>query len=211
MAPSIKAFLEATDARRTFYALEKKSTLPDSEIRELCEHAMLTVPSAFNNQSIRMTLLLHDNHDKLWTIVGDTLLKKIGQERYEASTKGRIAGFANAYGTILFWDDPGHVTQLENTAGPLYSDKAAEWTHQSNGMHQYFMWVALEAGGLGCNLQHYNPLIDEQVKETWDLPKHWNLKAQLVFGKIKEGAEKPAEKEQKHKMHERFHHFGVKG
>ena len=76
-------------------------------------------------------------------------------------------------------------------------------------MHQYFMWCALEAAGCGVNLQHYNPLIDEQVKKTWDLPGHWNLKAQMVFGGIaadavlKEKSQKPVE--------ERLHCFGVEG
>lgn len=50
-------------------------------------------------------------------------------------------------------------------------------------MHQYFLWTALEQEGLGANLQHYNPLIDEKVASTWNVPNNWSLKAQLVFGK----------------------------
>jgi uncharacterized protein len=49
-------------------------------------------------------------------------------------------------------------------------------------MHQYFIWTALEQEGLGANLQHYNPLIDEKVANTWGIPVKWSLKAQLVFG-----------------------------
>jgi predicted oxidoreductase (fatty acid repression mutant protein) len=49
-------------------------------------------------------------------------------------------------------------------------------------MHQYAVWVALEAEGLGANLQHYNPLIDEKVQSTWNVPATWLLKSQLVFG-----------------------------
>lgn len=44
-------------------------------------------------------------------------------------------------------------------------------------MHQYYVWMALETHGLGANLQHYNPLIDDEVKKTFDLPEHWILKA----------------------------------
>ena len=34
----------------------------------------------------------------------------------------------------------------------------------------------------GANLQHYNPLIDEEVKKCFELPEHWILNAQMVFG-----------------------------
>ena len=56
-------------------------------------------------------------------------------------------------------------------------------------MHQYFMWTALESyPSMGVNLQHYNPLIDAAVIKEWGLPEHWVLKAQMVFGKVKDGA-----------------------
>ena len=50
-------------------------------------------------------------------------------------------------------------------------------------MHQFVIWTAFEAEGLGCNLQHYNPLIDIKLASMFDVPVTWNLKAQLVFGK----------------------------
>jgi predicted oxidoreductase (fatty acid repression mutant protein) len=50
-------------------------------------------------------------------------------------------------------------------------------------MHQFAIWTALEAEGLGCNLQHYNPLIDAKVAEKWGVDSDWELNAQLVFGK----------------------------
>jgi predicted oxidoreductase (fatty acid repression mutant protein) len=61
-------------------------------------------------------------------------------------------------------------------------------SEHSNAMHQFTMWTALEAEGLGCNLQHYNPLIDNKAKEHWGLDMEWSLKAQLVFGGLGEGA-----------------------
>ena len=57
-----------------------------------------------------------------------------------------------------------------------------------DGMHQFAMWTALEAEGLGCNLQHYNPIIDEKVGAEWDVPKDWKLDSQLVFGTTTEQA-----------------------
>jgi predicted oxidoreductase (fatty acid repression mutant protein) len=35
---------------------------------------------------------------------------------------------------------------------------------------------------LVANLQHYSPLIDEQVQKMWNVPASWKLDAQLVFG-----------------------------
>lgn len=44
------------------------------------------------------------------------------------------------------------------------------------------VWTALASEGFGANLQHYSPLIDEQIQSTWNLPANWKLDAQLVFG-----------------------------
>jgi predicted oxidoreductase (fatty acid repression mutant protein) len=65
---------------------------------------------------------------------------------------------------------------------PIYADKFPLWATQSDAMHQFALWTALEAEGLGCNIQHYNPLIDEQVAKEWNVPRDWVLNAQLVFG-----------------------------
>ena len=55
-------------------------------------------------------------------------------------------------------------------------------------MHQYMLWTAFETEGLGCNLQHYNPLPDEEVQKVWGVPKEWEAKGQLVFGQPQAGA-----------------------
>lgn len=49
-------------------------------------------------------------------------------------------------------------------------------------MTQFTIWTALEAEGLGGNLQHYAPLINEKVAAQWNVPANWELNAQLVFG-----------------------------
>jgi len=49
-------------------------------------------------------------------------------------------------------------------------------------MHQYALWVALEAEGCGANLQHYNPIVDQKIQDHWKVPQEWKLRAQLVFG-----------------------------
>lgn len=49
-------------------------------------------------------------------------------------------------------------------------------------MLQYTIWTALEHEGLGANLQHYDPVVDEKVAAEWKVPANWKLNAQLVFG-----------------------------
>lgn len=57
--------------------------------------------------------------------------------------------------------------------------------HNVKAKYHATVWTALEAHGFGCNLQHYNPLIDEKVATEWNVHPEWNLKGQLVFGSIK--------------------------
>jgi predicted oxidoreductase (fatty acid repression mutant protein) len=64
----------------------------------------------------------------------------------------------------------------------LYASKFPEWAQESTAMHQYAIWCALEEEGLGANLQHYHPLIDQEVARTWQVPESWELRAQMVIG-----------------------------
>jgi uncharacterized protein len=202
------SFTEATHQRRTIRALEPKTTVPDSTIVKLAEDAILTVPSAFNSQSTRLTIVFGDDHKKLWSITADALLAKIGEEYWNSGTKDRIANSASGYGTILFWDDQSCAAAMKENAPDIYKDKTEEMVHQSNGMHQYYLWTALEALGLGVNLQHHNPLIDAEVQETWNVPSEWQLTAQMVFGVPKDGSA-PEERVQKLPLEQRLQVFGT--
>ena len=64
----MKELKQLVEGRRTFYAIDKKSPISNQEIREIIEHSVKHVPSAFNSQSARVVLLLGENHDKLWEI-----------------------------------------------------------------------------------------------------------------------------------------------
>ncbi|OKL62348.1 hypothetical protein UA08_02592 [Talaromyces atroroseus] len=202
------SFTEATEKRRSIRALDSMTTVPDSTIVKLAEAAILTVPSAFDSQSTRLTVLFANDHRKLWALTADAMLAKIGEERWNGGTKDRIANFANAYGTILFWDDQSCAAAMKEHAPDIYKDNTEEWVHQSNGMHQYYLWTALEALGLGANLQHYNPLIDAEVQKTWSVPSDWKLKAQMVFGVPREGSA-PGEKAQKLPLEQKLQVFGA--
>jgi predicted oxidoreductase (fatty acid repression mutant protein) len=46
------------------------------------------------------------------------------------------------------------------------------------------MWFDLRQYKLDISLQHYNPVIDETLRELIDLPEDWMMLAQMLFGKI---------------------------
>lgn len=45
------------------------------------------------------------------------------------------------------------------------------------------VWTSLEIEGLGASLQHYNELIEADVKREWKVPADWKLISQMPFGK----------------------------
>ena len=54
----------------------------------------------------------------------------------------------------------------------------------SSDLAQFAAWTALSEAGIGASLQHYNPIVDDEVAETFEIPADWKLRAQLVFGSI---------------------------
>ncbi|KAF1943691.1 hypothetical protein EJ02DRAFT_433057 [Clathrospora elynae] len=82
---------------------------------------------------------------------------------------------------ILSYEDPEPIEKLRKSF-PVYADHFGVGSEHTNAMHQYALWVALEAEGFGANLQHYNPIIDQKAAQHWDIPLQWKLRAQLVFG-----------------------------
>lgn len=173
-------FNDAIQKRRTIYALNSESPVSDERIAEVVGHAVREVPSAFNSQSARAVLLLEENHKKLWSIVMETLRKIVPPENF-VQTEEKINAFAAGHGTVLYFDETA-ITEALMQQFPLYSDNFPVWAQHSNGMLQFAVWTALGLEGLGASLQHYNPLIDEAVREQWNLPKSWKLIAQMPFG-----------------------------
>jgi len=174
------ALLSLIPQRRSIYQLTKDLPISTSRIQEIVSQTTLHTPSSFNSQSNRLLVLFGAEHDKLWDMATATLKTIVPADSWQ-STADRMAMFKGAAGTILFFDDMETVQGMQKQFAP-YADKFPGWASQSLGMQQYLLWTALELEGLGANLQHYNPLIDQQVQETWGIPKTWQLNAQLVFG-----------------------------
>ena len=81
----------------------------------------------------------------------------------------------------MFFEDMDTIKSLQETFA-FIADKWPLWATQADAMLQYSLWTALEAEGLGCSLQHYNPEVDEKVAAAFDIPAGWKLNAQLVMG-----------------------------
>ncbi|MDF2543902.1 MAG: nitroreductase [Herbinix sp.] len=176
-----KDFLTAVADRRSFYGISKETVVSDDRIKEIVDHAIKHTPSAFNSQSTRIVLLLGEHHDKLWEITMEALRKVVPAAQF-SDTENKITSFKSGYGTVLFYEDNNIVEALQQQFA-LYKDNFPVWSQQSNGMHQYVIWTALELEGFGASLQHYTELIDAEVKKEWNLPNNWKFIAQMPFGK----------------------------
>lgn len=196
-----KDFYAAVEGRRSIYGISKEVSISDEKIKEVIEFALKHTPSSFNSQTARIVLLLGEQHDKLWNLTEAALRKVVGDNNF-APTEEKMKSFRNGYGTVLFFEDQQVVEQLQKDFA-LYKDNFPIWSQQSSGMHQFVIWTALEMESLGATLQHYNPLIDEDVKKEWNVPGHWKLIAQMPFG---QPTMAPKEKEYK-PLDERFKTF----
>ncbi|MEY9866889.1 nitroreductase family protein [Peribacillus sp. RS7] len=175
-----KDFYTAIKERRSYYGINKEVQVSDEKIKEIVEFAVKHTPSAFNSQSSRLIVLTGSAHDKLWDITTQALRKAVGEGDF-SGTQQKMDSFKAGYGTILFFEDESVVKSLQEQFA-TYADNFPIWSQQTSGMHQLVVWTALEAEGLGATLQHYNPLIDDEVKKEWDVPSNWKLIAQMPFG-----------------------------
>ena len=176
-----KDFFTAVADRRSFYGISKEAVVSDDKIKEIIEHAVKHTPSAFNSQSTRVVLLLGKEHDKLWDITMKALRKIVPADNF-SSTEDKINSFKNGYGTVLYFEDNSVIESLQKQFA-LYKDNFPIWSQQTSGMHQFVIWTALEVEGFGASLQHYNELIENDVKKEWSIPENWKLIGQMPFGK----------------------------
>ncbi|MBT2255961.1 nitroreductase family protein [Priestia megaterium] len=175
-----KDFYSVLKERRSYYGINKDVQVSDEKIKEIVEFAVKHTPSAFNSQTARLVVLTGKSHDALWNITTDTLRKVVGDRDF-TGTQQKMDSFKSGYGTVLFFEDEAGVKSLQKQF-PSYADNFSIWSNQASGMHQLVIWATLESEGLGASLQHYNPLIDEEVKKEWNIPSNWKLIAQMPFG-----------------------------
>lgn len=195
------SFLDQIKQRRTIYAIGKNVTLDQGLIEQTIQEAVRLSPSAFNSQTSRVVTLYGASHSKFWNIVRETLRKMVPAEAF-AGTDAKISSFEAGFGTVLFYEDQDTVKALQEQFA-LYADNFPVWSEHSTGIAQFAVWTALSEKNIGASLQHYNPIVDAEVAEVFDIPANWKLRAQLVFGSI----EAPAGEKTFMENSERFRSF----
>lgn len=176
------SFLDYIKQRRTIYAVGKNVALTPEQIESVIKEAVNHSPSAFNSQTSRIVTLFGESHLQFWNIVRETLRKIVPEAAFEG-TNTKINSFAAGYGTVLFYEDQDVVKSLQEQFA-LYADNFPVWSEHSSAIAQFAVWTALSEQNIGASLQHYNPIVDAEIAEIFDIPANWKLRAQLVFGSI---------------------------
>ena len=176
------SFLDHIKQRRTIYAVGKNVALTPEQIESVIKEAVNHSPSAFNSQTSRIVTLFGESHLQFWNIVRETLRKIVPEAAFEG-TNTKINSFAAGYGTVLFYEDQDVVKSLQEQFA-LYADNFLVWSEHSSAIAQFAVWTALSEQNIGASLQHYNPIVDAEIAEIFDIPANWKLRAQLVFGSI---------------------------
>lgn len=176
------SFLDHIKQRRTIYAVGKNVALTPEQIESVIKEAVNHSPSAFNSQTSRIVTLFGESHLQFWNIVRETLRKIVPEAAFEG-TNTKINSFAAGYGTVLFYEDQDVVKSLQEQFA-LYADNFPVWSEHSSAIAQFSVWTALSEQNVGASLQHYNPIVDAEIAEIFDIPANWKLRAQLVFGSI---------------------------
>lgn len=174
--------LDLFTKRHSFYEINSSLPINKDEVSETIRKALELYPSPFNSQSARIALLFDRHHADFWKIVEQTLLKSAPSEK-AAAIQNKIASFAQGAGTLLFYIDKSVITAQEKDF-PLYAIHFKNWGYQCNAILQFMIWSAFANRQIGANLQHYNPIIDDEVKATFHISEDWELVAQMPFGEI---------------------------
>lgn len=176
-------FLDLINKRRTIYVIGKNVAQSTEHLTDLIQNTIKQSPSSFNSQSSRAVILFNAEHEKFWGFVKDKLKSYAKDEPSATKTSDKMDSFAAGVGTVLFFEDMDVVVGLQEKF-PSYAENFPIWAEHSTAIAQFAVWSALHTDGIGASLQHYNPIVDEQVHVEWDVPTHWKLRAQLVFGSV---------------------------
>ena len=129
-------FTDLQTKRRSIYALGKDVELSNQELIDTIQGAVLNTPTAFNSQTSRVVILLDEESDAFWNEIAYSELDKVTPAEAFEGTKERLNGFAQAKGTILFYEDQDVVKDLQEQF-PLYADNFPIWSEQGHGIALY--------------------------------------------------------------------------
>lgn len=169
------SIIKSLEKRRTYYNINKELPVSAEEVVSTIQQVTELVPDAFNMKSARVVVALGEKHDLLWDEIYNVFEGNVPREK--------IDSFKAGAGTVLYFYDENTVKGLQEQFA-LYADNFPVWANQANGMLQLGVWSALRELGIGASLQHYNPVIDQKVKELFNVPQEYKLLAQMPFGGI---------------------------
>ncbi|KAI6758730.1 hypothetical protein HG530_010970 [Fusarium avenaceum] len=173
-------FLTEIRTRRTCYSIEAKSPISDARIVEIAREVVKHSPSSFNCQSTRLVILLRDEHVRFWEMAKECFKATMQPDVYSGYEK-KLSQRQEAYGTVLLFEDLDVVREYQ-AKFPRFATHLPQFSEHNNAIQAFNLWTALSLEGLGCNLQHINPIMDQRIIGQWDISPQWSLKAQLVFG-----------------------------
>lgn len=167
--------IKSLEQRRTYYNINKELPVSEKEIEDKIKEVTELVPDAFNMKSARAFIVFGEKHDQLWDEIYNIFEGKVPRDK--------IDSFKAGAGTVLFFYDSETIRNMQEQFSS-YADKFPVWANQANGMLQISVWSMLRELNIGASLQHYNPVIDDKVKEMFDIPKNYELLAEMPFGGI---------------------------
>lgn len=181
---SAEAFAAAVEHRRSIYTIGKDLPCSEKEVTKLIHDITRNVPSTHNSQSCRLIILYNEDHDKFWETVKAAIRSKASAEQYAVS-EAKINNYLQAgAGTILYYYDNQAVEDLQKEF-PHYAKHYPSFAMQTSAMTQFAVWTALSEAKIGATLQHYNEMIEEKVREMYNVPEKWRMMAQMPFGSVK--------------------------
>ena len=187
------AYSDILKTRRSIYILNDQLPVSQAIVTGRVKEAISLSPTAFMMQDIHAVILTGDNHKKLWDKIVYNTLQKIAPAEAFKRTEIKLNTFSQAAGTILLLRDLEAVERMKKEC-TTYADEMDNWSWQDLGIAMVNIWNSLAEINVGVNIQHYNPLIDDEVKATWNIPTNYQLVGQMVYGGI---ASRPGDKERK--------------
>lgn len=183
-------FIDQLKKRRNVSDLGNKIRFSQTYLTELIQESVRSCPSAYHSQSTRVVILYGNSHKKFWDIVREMQRKIVPAHIFEG-IELKMDQCVKAYGTVLFYEDQKTIQYLQKKR-PFDAKEFPIWSEQTSGMAQFAVWTALADSDIGASLQHYNPIIDEEIAKSFGIDEDWKLRAQLVFGSIEQKiVEKP--------------------
>lgn len=174
---------DSLSKRRSYYKINKELPVSKEAVIKTIETLTELVPDAFNMKSARVVVAFDEKQNELWDTIYDAFGGKVAREK--------IDSFKAGAGTVLYYYDKSIVEAMQ-AKFPLYAANFPVWANQANGMLQLSIWTALRELNIGANIQHYNAVIDDNVKKLFNIPDNYVLIAQMPFGGI---VEEPAPKD----------------